>query len=263
MPKAPAAKIDPSSARIRLRLGQWFDFKVDGKSRIDINWSLVDPITNQPSQLGKLSANRVEASPEPRQSYAVLRGQTSDKKFSSSADVYAEIEWEWASPVPVDDWSFPVIAEGIPWNTQKGRRAWLIMMDVLFQLPDKFLKSLEQVYLVRAKELIWGYSIGLHWPFDRRAVLIANSQILRLKPDAKEITKEDISLAQTFVHELAHVVLANKAFQSNDRFWNAFPSLIKTWASIPIGIITMPLTYALSPLQVVLGIFRDQTARHR
>ena len=169
-PTGPKARIDPQRARVRLRLGAWFDFKVGKDNRIDVNWTLIDPVKRMPSALGKMNGNRVQAAARPTQSHAVLKGETLDKKFSAEAQLFSEIEWDRSSPVPVDDWSAPPIAEGTPWNTQRGRRAWLLMMDVLYQLPDKFLDTLGQIYLVRTKEIFWGKGTAMHWPFDRRAV---------------------------------------------------------------------------------------------
>lgn len=235
MAKAPTrsnARIEPKIACVPPDLVSSFTFFVDDMPTREVKWSLSDP------DIGKMGGpfgEDFQSAPEPRISHAVLTGKSLDGKYTATADIYTEIGREIGDRfVPVDNWSV-AFTTPIPWNDPKGRRAWLLMMDIIHQLPKVFLDNIpSQICLVRASEIFSNPRIrGMHWPFDRKAVIISESAISKLT-QSPSITPEDVRFARTFLHELSHVVLANRAFKDGDRALRAILGGL-SWALLPFS----------------------------
>jgi len=248
--KAINAKVKPS--RVNVMLGHTYSFNLfNGNKRLDdVVWALAPEHANA----GTMSGATFKAHKNPRDSWAKITGETRDGKFYGEARVHIMINWGMPDdgPVLVDNWSTPQAGtSGTPWNTILGRRAWLIMMDILHQMPPTFLKSIGQVAMVRAEGTYFGgnKSSATHWPFDRRAVIYPNSFISDLTP-SNEFTDYDRDFAETFVHELAHAVLTKRGFTDSEKFLRALGELTG-WVNWIIG---MPVRFLISPLSF---LFKD------
>ncbi|MDV3455895.1 hypothetical protein RZN05_02780 [Sphingomonas sp. HF-S4] len=206
----------------------------------------------------------IEAPVRPTVPKLKLSAKVSDPADDVEGETTLHIRLRWTranGPIPVDDWHLPLL-ETMPWNDQQGRRAWTLMLDALHQLPEPFVDALGEVAIVRVKSLdIFNKATGIHWPFGRRAILISNDKMIGKLGNTPDITPADEAFVFTFIHELAHVVLADRAFGGDDRIARTLERLsialkmkVEPWAFPGVHIVQ----FFLAPFFALLdGWFGD------
>ncbi len=165
--KPPKAQISPSHASVMVGLMQEFQFLLNDEPQLGVHWE-IDPNNKN---IGVMLPNgSFKATPDPpRDSGGILHGTLPD---GTKAEAKVNIQINWGTnnhgPILVDGWSaWQVGIPGTLWNDPHGRRAWLIMMDILHQLPSSFLRMVGNICMVRSQEVFWGGkdSPSIHWPF--------------------------------------------------------------------------------------------------
>ncbi len=197
-----------------------FHLTVDGERQTWADWKVDDP------DAGYVKEGTFHALPGLRTSRVKLTGTTLDGKHSANAYISFQVgPAPGDGPAFVDDWSIHGLGRSVEWNDSWGRRAGRLILDTLMQLPPDFLRAVGPVRLVRMTEMdIQGKSPhGMHLPFLRRAVLLFDKDFILNLPinDVKFGTGQgdaDYHFVRTFIHELAHVVLANRTIPDVDRW---------------------------------------------
>jgi|GEM_PF-5375153 len=238
--------LDPPFATVYSGLTQRFTFTVDGKPRRadEVEWKVTRPDVGRVDRSGVFTAFEGYRHPRTEVVATLPDGKTLTAPISilvgpPPGDVHL-----------VDDYSLHGFFQSTPWNDRHGRRAVLLMIETLWQLPPQFLRAVGQVAVVRVPTLTrernpaW-VTRGLHLPFLRRAILISDEDtVQRLDPEAGEFTDEDRRFVQTFIHELAHVALANEAIP----YWERLALIVGLHAAL----VGAPFTQGV-PLAVLAG----------
>lgn len=207
-------QIDPTTKAVMPGLGWAFQFLVDGEYQSSARWWVSDP------DIGAVKNGEFWSHKGFRIPSAKVHAQSSDGKHQAQADVAVTVgPPPTDGPFFVDDFKIPFRIESVRWNDAKGRRAALLMLEALMQLPDQFLGAVGPVEIVRAQNIgtVGGRPIeGQHLPFLSRAVLLSEALVSKLEV-VPGVTDADRYFVRTFVHELAHVALANMALSDIDR----------------------------------------------
>lgn len=213
-PKKPRARIDPPWKLVFPGLGWHFTLEVDGKPA-DANWVVSHPdVGRVVKETGEFWAH--EGLRLPRTDVVAI---TRDARHVARAAVHVVVGPPPPDgPVPVDDYQVHPGLRSLRWNDLHGRRAVLLMMETLMQLPREFLDAVGPVAVLRVPGAGIGNAAGMHLPFPQRVVLISDTdRVMSLHPESGEFTKEDHRFVDTFIHELAHVALANRAISEDER----------------------------------------------
>lgn len=217
MPTAPPksrARIDPPWMLVVPGLPLHFAMKVDGKPA-EATWAVSNPdVGRVVKETGEFWAH--EGFRLPRTD---VQATSRDGLHTAKAAVHVVVGPPPPyGPFPVDDyWVHPGL-RSLRWNDPYGRRAVLLMTETLMQLPREFLDAVGPVAVLRVPGSGMGSAAGMHLPFLQRLVLISDTdRVMSLCPESGDFTDADYQFVVTFIHELAHVALANAALPDRER----------------------------------------------
>ncbi|HEX8274974.1 MAG TPA: hypothetical protein VF615_20230 [Longimicrobiaceae bacterium] len=213
-PTKPRARIDPPWKLVFPGLGWHFALEVDGRPA-EASWVVSHPdVGRVVKETGEFRAH--EGFRLPRTDVVAI---TRDARHVARAAVHVMVgPLPTDGPIPVDDYRVHPGLRSLRWNDLHGRRAVLLMTETLMQLPREFLDAVGPVAVLRVPGAGIGGAAGMHLPFPQRVVLISDTdRVMSLHPESGEFTDEDYHFVETFIHELAHVALANAALPDRER----------------------------------------------
>lgn len=213
-PEKPRARIDPPWKLVFPGLGWHFALEVDGKPA-EANWVVTHPdVGKVVKETGEFWAH--QGFRLPRTEVVAI---TRDARHIARAAVHVVVgPLPSDGPIPVDDYLVHPGLRSLRWNDLHGRRAVLLMTETLMQLPREFLDAVGPVAVLRVPGAGIGDMNGMHLPFPQRMVLISDTRrVMNLRPESGDFTDEDYRFVETFIHELAHVALANAALPDRER----------------------------------------------
>lgn len=200
------ASIDPSEVLMWSGQSMNFTFIVN-KNRVNANWSLSEPLIGTIDKNGRLKVeNELRYGKTEVIASATVEGQV--LKATALVRIIVGIGLMHVNIHFADDFlKIPTIS----WSDDLGRRAAKLIIDAVYQLPKKFLEKVGTVALVRAN---WADppTSGVHLPLPGRVVVLSEYMFKALRVRGKlppEITEADREFVRNFVHEIAHVILAN------------------------------------------------------
>lgn len=269
MPATRTLSLTPSTATIAVTGGIAADFTLnipDGSTLLGVTWVFrdadnkvvtlpdPDPVIAGKKMKGYKGARAsfgeggVRVFPGEVASYSLLtvegtvKLQNDKTKAVTTPKVSATVHFSWTWGGMAKAW-YPYPADwDVPWQTKgdrkdKGRRALLLIWDLICQLPKEIRETAGGMPILRTtndKRLDGGKFDGAHLPFYHDAIQIADSLVQALDAEAKEITAADKALVSTVLHEISHAVTHRKAA------WNlhhAFTALRNYLRKPPLGVV--------------------------
>jgi hypothetical protein len=205
-----------------------FKAKLNGKP-VDADWEL-------DSKVGEIWSDGEYFPPdEPVSGHptVTVRAKASDggKRVTGMAEVKFRLVWPKKWPYLAEP-NLPMFAG---WEGEKGRRAALVLYDLLLQLPDTFLRRVENVPIFRVPKA----ERPFHFPFPTAFVVFEEGYLEyargEVRGSGKNISEAGSrELAMAFLHELAHAAMTD-ACGGPDAFGKLIRQIVTGGAAYGLG----------------------------
>jgi hypothetical protein len=211
--------IQPAKATVFT--GEPFELQVEGESstRAGVHWRLSDPGAARLEVKGGI-AWVIQHDPPAAGGVELLA--TTDDGVSATAKISFSVSYPLDLPHPSQIRS-PVFTSST-WHDPRGKRAALIILDLMRSAPKEFVDAIGPVPIYRLA-INDRDPLGMHIPVVP-SVLLFEKMFKALDPEAKEWTGSDLVFASTVIHELAHAIEFNYVASASE-IGSALANLLK------------------------------------
>src|ERR1051326_2397197 len=246
-PATPAkVRIDPEKMALLPGTIWNFSLLVNGNIYTDpVNWTVDNPDVGKFTSPGGFQATDDYTYPK-----AQITATSADGKYTAKAEIRIQVYRGLMDkgPTLVDDYfvpgiiakSGPALMRPMPWNDSKGRRAAALIFDALDQLPQEYLEAAGDVKVIRVDQIAPGRG-GMHLPLFERLIVLSEAEMIGPLTESPGITAGDVFVVQSIVHEMAHVIMANRALPDGVRLELVAGLVIGAVAPVPLPGVPIPL----------------------